>query len=225
MGTFVLFFVLALVFFLLNHFLSISKPLNYFFTGVAFFSFLISVYYLFTSINQIFKLKNKYKGEYLFQNTISQLSNEYYALFDLDLKVNYIKHHLDCLLISPSKLYNIKVIYEPGIIKTDKNKNFIFINKSENSAKIIEYKTRFWSEKESLEMLTGRDDFEVVDIVVYLKADRVFKDKRPYKIVENEELINLIKESEEGAMFSKKEQQRLANILLNSDGNNYQYYT
>lgn len=161
----------------------------------------------------------------MFQNTISQLSNEYYALFDLDLKVNYIKHHLDCLLISPSKLYNIKVIYEPGIIKTDKNKNFIFINKSENSAKIIEYKTRFWSEKESLEMLTGRDDFEVVDIVVYLKADRVFKDKRPYKIVENEELINLIKESEEGAMFSKKEQQRLANILLNSDGNNYQYYT
>lgn len=126
--------------------------------------------------------------------------------------------------MSPSRLYNIKIIYEPGIIKTDKNKNFIYLNETDNSAKIIEYKTRFWSEKESFEMLFGRSDIDITDIVVYIKADKVFSDKRSYYILSNNKLINFINNKEKTVELTKKEQMRLSNILLNYDGNNYKYY-
>jgi hypothetical protein len=126
--------------------------------------------------------------------------------------------------VSPSRLYNIKIIYEPGIIKTDKNKNFIYLNETDNSAKIIEYKTRFWSEKESFEMLFGRSDIDITDIVVYIKADKVFSDKRSYYILSNNKLINFINNKEKTVELTKKEQMRLSNILLNYDGNNYKYY-
>lgn len=216
-------FVFSLLFFLLTHFSSIKEPYNYIFNGITLFAFLFSVYYLFVKINNIVNIRNKYKGEILFENTISQLPNNYYALFDLDLKVNYIKHHLDCIVVSPSKIYNIKLLYEPGIIKTDKNKNFIFINSTKNNSNIIEYKTRFWSEKESLEMLTGQK-LNIINIVVFMKADKVFEDKRTYKILENNEIVNFLIENEKDIVFLDEEQRRLTNILLNSDGNNYKHY-
>lgn len=217
-------FILSLISFLFTNYSYLEEPYNFFLNGVTFFIFVFSLYYLYKSIDKIVNLRNKYKGEIVFENTVSQLPNGYYALFDLDLKINYIKHHLDCVIISPSRLYNIKIIYEPGIIKTDKNKNFIFLNETESSAKIIEYKTRFWTEKESLELLFGRNDIEIVDIVVYLKADRVFKDKRNYHIIINNELVNFIEDKEKNVEFTEKEQMRLANILMNYDGNNYKYY-
>ena len=222
-GISIVLFTLSLLFFLLTHFLSIEEPYNYILNGITLFGFLFSVYYLFSKINKIVDMRNKYKGERVFENTISQLPDGYFALFDLDLKVNYIKHHLDCLIVSPSTIYNIKLLYEPGIIKTDKNKNFIFINNTENSSKIIEYKTRFWSEKESLEMLTG-ESLNIINIVVFFNADKVFVDKRTYKILRNEELLTFLVENEKETLYSKKQQIKLTNIFLNSDGDNYKYY-